>query len=185
MKRAPAPVVDQIGLNLLRIVIGTYFMALALGLIEGFDSAALFRPLMGPAAAETVGATLLLSLAIWFMLGTALRLAALSLALLVLSSSFMTNFVVGPVENLSAFWYDLTLTCAVLLSYMALDTRNMRRASIFAHRARLRRIAALRRIKPRPVSSPVSSGPAAAKTASRRPRPKAFEEDETNIFVNI
>ncbi len=116
MKRAPTHVVDQIGLNLLRIVTGTYFMALALGLIEGFDPAALFRPVMGTLSAGTVGATLLLSLAIWFVLGTALRLAALSLALFVLSSSFMANFIVGPVENLSAFWYDLTLACAVLLS---------------------------------------------------------------------
>ncbi|PKQ13124.1 MAG: hypothetical protein CVT70_05210 [Alphaproteobacteria bacterium HGW-Alphaproteobacteria-1] len=179
MKRAP--VVDQIGLNLLRIVIGTYFMALALGLIEGFDPAALFYPVMGAVIAETVGATLLLSLAIWFMLGTTLRLAALSLALFVLSSSFMANFIAGPAENLSAFWYDLTLTCAVLLSYMALDTRSIRRASIFAHRARLRRIAALRRIKPRPVAS----GAATAKSASRRPRPKVTDEEETNIFANI
>lgn len=103
MKPARNPGVDQIGLNLLRIVTGTYFVAVAFALIEGVDPAALFRPLMGSTTAETLGASFLLALAIWFMLGTALRLAALSLALFVLFSSFTTNFVTAPVENLSAF----------------------------------------------------------------------------------
>lgn len=182
MKPARNPGVDQIGLNLLRIVTGTYFVAVALALIEGVDPAALFRPLMGAANAETLGASLLLALAIWFMLGTALRLAALSLALFVLFSSFTTNFVTAPVENLSAFWQDLTLACAVLLSYLTLDTRDMRRASIFAHRARMRRIAAQRRIKPHSVASGTDP---VTKPVPRRPRPAPEAEDDINIFANI
>ena len=78
MKPAPASGVDQVGVNILRIVTGTYFMALALDLIKGFDPTALFRPVMGATGAEATGAILLLALSIWFMLGAALRIAALS-----------------------------------------------------------------------------------------------------------
>jgi uncharacterized membrane protein YphA (DoxX/SURF4 family) len=167
MKSATTHAVHQIGLQLLRIVTGTYFMAVALELVHGLDPAALFRPLLPAHVAGAIGATLLLSLSFWFMLGKAARQAALSLALFVLCTSFMTNFVVAPVENVSAFWYDLTLACAVLVGYFTLDERELRRAAILAHRARMRRIAAQRRITPRRVT-PASSTPKPA-MATRRP----------------
>ncbi|MBE0452471.1 hypothetical protein [Roseovarius autotrophicus] len=181
MKTGTTSGVDQVGINLLRIVTGTFFMAIALDLIDGFDPAALFRPVLGTPTGEVIGAVSLLALAIWFMLGVSLRLGALSLALFVLSSSFIANFVAVPTENLSAFWYDLTLTCGVLLSYLTLDARNMRRASVFSHRARMRRIAAQRAIKPRRISPDNK----ASQSQSRRPRPAPAHEDESNIFANI
>ena len=180
MKPAPASGVDQVGVNILRIVTGTYFMALALDLIKGFDPTALFRPVMGATGAEATGAILLLALSIWFMLGAALRIAALSLALFVLFSSFVSNFVAGPVENLSAFWYDLTLACGVLLSYLTLDPRELRRASVLGHHARIRRIDEHRAVRPRRVTPEAK---ASDKPESRRPRPAT--EDEINIFANI
>jgi uncharacterized membrane protein YphA (DoxX/SURF4 family) len=177
MDQDSAPGVDQIGINLLRIVTGTFFMAVALDLVDGFDPAILLRPLLGPALSEVAGATGLLALAIWFMLGTALRLAALSLALFVLASSFTANFVAAPVEDLSAFWYDLTLCCGVLLSYLTLDARQMRRASVLGHQSRARRIAAARRVKPRRV---------APGTARRdRPAPGAAPAHEQGNLADI
>lgn len=181
MKPETATGVDQIGLNLLRVIIGTFFMAIALELIDGFDPAALFRPMIGAPGAEAVGAISLLCLTIWFMLGAALRLAAISLALFVLVSSFLANFVAPPTENLSAFWYDLTLACGVLLSYLTLDEKQLRRASILHHQARVRRIDEQRRVKPRRVApKPV----ARRRTRLRRPQQPA-REDEANIFANI
>lgn len=177
MEQEQAPGVDQIGINLLRIVTGTFFMGVALDLVDGFDPAILFLPLMSPDLGEAAGAFALLTLAIWFMLGAALRLAALSLALFVLVSSFTANFIAAPVEDLSAFWYDLTLCCGVLLSYLTLDERRLRRASVFAHQARARRIAARRRVRPRRVV------PEPGTRTARRGRPAA--ETETNIFADI
>jgi len=181
MEQDPAPGVDQIGINLLRIVTGTFFMAVALELVDGFDPAILFRPLLGPAISEAAGATGLLALAIWFMLGTALRLAALSLALFVLASSFTANFVAAPVEDLSAFWYDLTLCCGVLLSYLTLDDRQMRRASVFSHQARVRRIEAQRRVTPRRVAP--ATGPKPAKRD--RPAPDTANAGDAAILADI
>jgi len=167
--------VNQIGINLLRIITGTFFMAVALELIDGFDPAVLFRPVLGPVLSEAVGAIALLTLAIWFMLGAALRLAALSLALFVLASSFAANFVTGPAEDLSAFWYDLTLSCGVLLSYLTLDEKRLRRASVFSHQARVDRINTHRRVRPRRVA------PDPKPTKQDRP----VHEDEANIFADI
>jgi|TARA_R100001369_G_scaffold48903_1_gene75453 uncharacterized membrane protein YphA (DoxX/SURF4 family) len=177
MDQDPAPGVDQIGINLLRIVTGTFFMAVALELVDGFDPAVLFRPILSPEISGVAGATTLLALAIWFMLGAALRLAALSLALFVLVSSFTTNFIVGSVEDLSAFWYDLTLCCGVLLSYLTLDEQRLRRASVFSHHARVQRIAARRRVRPRRVAPDPDTKPA------KRDRPAPSEE--INIFADI
>jgi len=180
MKPETATGVDQIGLNLLRVIIGTFFMAIALELIEGFDPAALFRPVLRTTGAEAVGAISLLCLTIWFMLGAALRLAALSLALFVLASSFLANFVAPPTENLSAFWYDLTLACGVLLSYLTLDEKRLRRASILQHHARVRRIEESRAVKPRRVAPK-----AVARRRNGLRRPPPVSEDDVNIFANI
>jgi len=176
------PGVDQIGINLLRIVTGTFFMGVALEFVDGFDPAVLFRPIPDAAISEALGAITLLALAIWFMLGAALRLAALSLALFVLASSFTWNFVTGPVEDLSAFWYDLTLCCGVLLSYLTLDARRIRRASVFSHQARMSRIAAQRRVRPRRVAPGGDTSDKSTKPArNARPDPG----DEINIFADI
>ena len=182
MEQDPAPGVDQIGINLLRIVTGTFFMAVALELVDGFDPAVLFRPVLEPALARAAGAVTLLALAIWFMLGAALRLATLSLALFVLVSSFTSNFIASPVEDLSAFWYDLTLCCGVLLSYLTLDERRLRRASVFSHQARVNRIKAQRRVHPRRVA-PCDTPHGAGTKPARRARP--VPEEEINIFADI
>lgn len=71
----------------------------------------------------------------------------------------------------------------MLLSYLTLDTRDMRRASIFAHRARMRRIAAQRRIEPHSVAS--GTDPVITKPVPRRPRPAPEAEDDLNMFANI
>lgn len=183
MAHRNAPGVDQIGINLLRIVTGTFFMAVALDLVDGLDPAILFRPLMSPGLGEAAGAIALLTLAIWFMLGTALRLAALSLALFVLASSFTANFIAAPVEDLSAFWYDLTLCCGVLLSYLTLDERRLRRASVFARPGQSRQGAGQHRVQPRRVA------PDATPKAAKRARPDTPHADHSaeqgNIFADI
>lgn len=183
MTQRPATGVDQIGINMLRIVIGTFFMAVALELIEGFDPATLFMPIMGPTISKAIGSLILLALAIWFMLGAALRLAALSLALFVLASSFTANFIMAPVENLSAFWYDLTLCCSVLLSYLTLDERRLQRASVLSLHARTRKRAAQAHVKQRRMAAetPVTE----PKKQSHRPDAKSAVAEEANIFANL
>lgn len=155
MPRMQPQLVDQTGLNLMRIVIGSYFMALSLDLLIGFDPAALFAVPLPAGAADLTGSTLLLLLSGAFMAGVQLRLVALSLALLIIFSSLVQNFVSVHPGSLSAFWRDLVLAVAVLLTYLTLGRRELRRASVLAHRARMRRAAAQARVSPRRVNAVV------------------------------
>lgn len=127
---------DHTGLNLIRIVIGSYFMAIALGLIEGVDAAALLRPLLPARLAELGGTTALFALSTAFMAGVALRPVALTLALDVLLSSVIAHILAPRAADPSHFWRDLALASAVLLSYAPLRQRDLRRAAlILRHRA--------------------------------------------------
>ncbi len=69
MSLKPRLSLDQAGLNLIRIVIGSYFMALSLGLVAGLDPAVIFAPLMSPLLADIAGSTLMFCLSACFMAG--------------------------------------------------------------------------------------------------------------------
>ncbi|WP_297772436.1 hypothetical protein [uncultured Roseovarius sp.] len=144
--------VDQTGLNLIRIIIGSYFMALSLDLVKGFDPGTLFATSFSSSVADLLGCALLLGLSGCFMAGIQLRLAALSLALMIFSSSLVQNFVIVTPDSLSAFWRDLTLAVAVLLTYLTLGRHELRRASVLAHRARLHRVLTHKTIRPRRIT---------------------------------
>ena len=108
---------NQTGRNLIRIVIGSYFAAVALDFSVGVDPAALFAPMMPYAMADLVGSALLVAAAIGFMLGAGLRISALTLAVFVIASSLAQNFVSFAPGNVSGFWRDLAMVCAVLSAY--------------------------------------------------------------------
>ncbi len=115
---------NQTGRNLIRIVVGSYFAAVALDFSHGFDPAALFAPMMPYPVADLVGSALLLAAAIGFMMGAGLRISALSLAVFVITSSLAQNFVSFAPGNISEFWRDLAMVCAVLSSYAHQTDRN-------------------------------------------------------------
>lgn len=157
---------NYFGLNLIRIVIGSYLMAISLGLIQGFDHAALFRPLMPGTLADLAGKAALFGLAACFIAGIHLRIFALALALFVLVSGLsaaMTQFGAGAA---SALWRDLVLVCAILLSYAPLRRRELRHAALLLrHRARRISRRRARAVRPRRVKVPAKS----IETAQRRP----------------
>ncbi|MEQ8291994.1 MAG: hypothetical protein RIA08_07300 [Roseovarius sp.] len=132
---------DHTGLNLIRIVIGSYFMAISLGLIEGVDHAALFAPLLDDQTARLAGMAVLFILSVVFMSGVALRITALTLALFILCSSVAQTFLGPEPMPLSSFWRDLALVCAVLMSYSTLRRQELRKAALIMRRraARLKR----------------------------------------------
>ena len=81
------------GLNLIRIVIGSYFAAVALDLVTGVDQSALFAGFAPHMVADLLGSTLLFVASLAFMTGIYLRMSALVLALFVFSSSLIQNFL--------------------------------------------------------------------------------------------
>jgi hypothetical protein len=193
MSLKPRFSIDQAGLNLIRIVIGSYFMALSIDLVAGLDPAAIFAPLMPTGLADVLGGTALFFLSACFMAGVQLRLVALSLAIFVFSSSLTQNMLHVVPGSVSAFWRDLTLTCAVLLSYSSLSHAALRRASVLAHRARLRRArdteANPRRITlatrgKRPIQQEIRRALIEA-NLMRRPRKAEDEPEVVNIFANL
>ena len=120
--------VEHTGRNVARIVIGSYFVAVSTGLVQGVDTGALFAPYLPTDLAEQAGAALLMAAAIVFMSGLVLRLSALMLALFVLFSSLAQNQFLFGAQGVSAYWRDVALVCAVLLSYSAHRSRGMRGA---------------------------------------------------------
>lgn len=193
MTKPARPSMDQTGLNLIRIVIGSYFLALSLDLVSGLDAATLFAAFLPHAAADLIGSTLLFCLSAALMAGLHLRLAALSLAILVFCSSLAANLIIVTPESLSAFWRDLTLATAVLMTYLALGPGALRRASVLAHRARLRRALAKNAINPRRITPqliqkrPMQQEIRTALAATTIPHgATALDEDSPeNIFANI
>lgn len=121
---------DHTGLNLIRIVIGSYFFAISMGLISGFDPTALFVPYLNPLTADLIGTMVLFSLTVIYMTGYQLRLSCLALALFVLSSSLAQNILFLGNGTISDFWRDLTMVCAVLLSYSSLRRAELRKAAL-------------------------------------------------------
>ncbi len=121
---------DHTGLNLIRIVVGSYFLAISMGLISGFEPMALFIAFLDPLYADLAGTMTLFSLTVVYMTGYQLRLSCLALALFVLASSLAQNFVYLQSGTISDFWRDLTLVCAVLLSYSSLRRSELRKAAL-------------------------------------------------------
>lgn len=186
--------ISPTGLNLMRIVMGSYFMALSLGFVTGFDVSALFSLVLPQEVAGFVGSTLLLCLSVSFMAGFLLRRVARSLIALILFSSLIQNFWLFTPESLSGFWRDLTLAVGVFLSYASLGRRELRNASVFAHRARVRRVNVRKAIKPqrigplltrkRPVQQEIRNA-LAVPTGPNRSQTNMDEPEVENIFANL
>lgn len=186
---------NQSGLNLIRIVIGSYFAAVGLDLVAGVDQRALFLPFTPPEVADVVGSTLLILASLTFMLGVCLRLSALVLALFVFSSSVAQNFLLVDVENVSDFWRDLTMVCAVILTYSNMTRLDIRRANLTraARRKPVRKIhmpgAAItpRRVQPPKLVTPAE--PRASRLVLELPtfmqRPTERRRDENKIDINL
>lgn len=165
--------INQTGLNLIRIVIGSYFMAVSLDLVVGVDHKVMFEPFLGPEISDLVGSTLLFFASALFMTGISLRLTSIFLAVYVLSSSIIQNFIHFHPDNVSEFWRDLTLACAVMLNYSSLGRREMRRASVLGRRAHIRRMRDGQNVVPRRVT--LSNAP-------RRPSHYALLEPQSQIL---
>lgn len=190
---------NQSGLNLIRIVIGSYFVAVSLDLVSGVNQKALFLPFFPTNVADLIGSTILCVASFTFMLGLSLRQTALALALFVFCSSLIHNFLLLEFEDISAFWRDVALVCAIILNYSNMNRHELRRADLM----RRRRVARVRKIRlpgeevtPRRVASPAPETQAAPRQARpvldlpsfmKPPADRADSHDriDINLFANI
>ena len=150
---AQSRALGQTGINLLRVVIGSYFIGLSLALVKGLDYAALFLPILPLKTADMLGSMLLFILATAYMSGAYLRLTSLALVLFVLCSSIVQNFTVFEFGSISAFWRDLALCCAVMLSYSTLNRHDLSRARIHRKTKSVRKVTSDTAVAPRRVTT--------------------------------
>ena len=109
------------GHSVVRLLIVSYFVALALGVIDGTDLSALAAPFLPLAFAKIVVALVVLSLCAMILIGWHRRAAALVLALAMFWASYMA-MMNAPDQNLGAFWRDLALIGALVMTYA--DTKQ-------------------------------------------------------------
>ncbi len=99
--------------HITRILILSYFVALALGLIQGAEIQRLTAPFLpAPMAQYSIGIVVIL-LAFMVLVGIFRRPAALVLSLVLFFSSYMTMFATN---DLTGFWRDLALIGGLLMS---------------------------------------------------------------------
>ena len=99
--------------HITRLLILSYFAALALGLIQGAQIVRLTAPFLpSPVDEYTIGIIVLL-LAFMVLVGIFRRPAALVLSLILFFSSYITMFITN---DLTGFWRDLALIGGLLMS---------------------------------------------------------------------
>ena len=102
-------------LSVLRILIASYFLATATGLIMEPGNRTLFEPFLPESYATLLTTVFLFGTAFLIMVGKLLRVAALLLAVYILLSGVLTYDLGSTPEALSTFWRDMALLGAVLL----------------------------------------------------------------------
>ena len=99
--------------HITRILILSYFLALAGGLINGAEFSRLASPFLADPFATYVTSTVVVVLSAMVLVGFFRRPAALILALILFWASYMTMFATG---DLTGFWRDLALSAGLLMS---------------------------------------------------------------------
>jgi len=153
----------QSGQNLVRIVIASYFLAVAVGLIPGTDASPLTAAVLPEPYAAAVGQTVIFITAYLVLVGVWLRMAALLLATVLFWSSYIENTGSGDLE---AFWRDLALIGALILTYTQTLPRAAARRAALRWTPRARRLAPAQPVTPRRVVTMVRP-----KRTAERPAP--------------
>jgi uncharacterized membrane protein YphA (DoxX/SURF4 family) len=150
-RNAQAQNLNQTGQNLVRVVIASYFLAVALGLIPGTAALPLTEPFLPAPYADAASKAVIFATAYLVLIGVWLRFSALLLATVLFWSSYITN--IGA-NNLEGFWRDLALIGALILTYTQTLPRAANRRALLRITRRPRHITPARPITPRrPMSS--------------------------------
>ncbi len=96
-----------------RILIVSYFIALAFGLIQGAEIKRLASPFLSESNAGIAMGAIVIGLCALVLIGVFRRPAALVLSLVVFWASYMTLFAQGDING---FWRDLALIGGLLIA---------------------------------------------------------------------
>lgn len=196
-------VLNSTGQNLLRIVIASYFIAVGLHLIPGTDVAPLLAQVLPPAAAEFAAEAAVFSLGFLVLVGYFVRPAALVLGVMTIMASYLEMLTLGAGAEVGAFWRDLVLVAALMLTYAESSPRDFHLRKAIRRTINPRRVrAAAKRTTERPLTveqianvpandlppeeAPVTDPAAVPFVARRRitPRPAVEVTENQNIFAD-
>ncbi len=166
------------GLNLLRFVLSSYFIGVALGLINGTNLTALAALILPTNAAAFAANTAVVVLAYFVLMGIWLRPAALLLAAFVIGNSGYVTFLHATPDAMSDFWRDVALMAGLMMTYLQSGSREANRRALIRMNPIVRRIKPVEPVRPRRVTA---SGNV---TRLTRPDVKAdFDAEIVNIFA--
>ena len=174
---------DTSSTGVTRFLVLSYFIGLGLGLVEGVDVsvlAATFAPLP---VAEFLGDFLVVGLSVLVLVNAYRRASALVLALVVFWASYLTMVVNAGPDQIGAFWRDLALIGALLLTYGGAAAEHDARPASLVKAEPTRRIASLlwperssKTVTPRETIYPVRSIPA-ERTHPKRIKSELYRQD--------
>lgn len=124
----------------LRVLIASYFLAVSLEIIPGTRLGVLFDAILPEPYASATAAGLVFIFAFMIMLGMAMRVAALMVALMTFFASYVMMVRLGVVNELGAFWRDLALIAALLLTYGDTKSTGNRARRLFRRKVVPRRM---------------------------------------------
>ncbi len=182
--------------RLMRVLVASYLMAASVGIAPGPDLVPIFHQFMPLPWATMSGTAMLFLLAYAMMAGIWLRITILALAIILVGSSFMENFIFADAPDLGTMWQDVVVLCALMQSLIHLTNRELRASSIVRRKKPVRRIEAgdpLVRLRPDGLPAQVQTPPLKtppkpkpekpAKPAKPAPRDTAQDDEIVNIFA--
>ena len=114
------------------MLIASYFIAVAVGLISGTDATPLANAYLPPEPAALIGRSAFFILGYLVLTGIWLRPAAMLLGIIMFWSSFILHFGPQATGSLSDFWRDLALVGALMLTYVRLSPLGFRRGAMIS-----------------------------------------------------
>ena len=171
---------SRAGQNLIRVIIASYFIGVSLGLISGTDATPLAAMFLEPETATLVGSATIFIFGYLVMTGIWLRFAAMMLALIMFWSSYMANIVGTSATGVGAFWLDMTLIGALMLTYVRTNDRDSAGTAMIRRKSKVRRLGAHSIITPRRVAALGSTNVTRLPTVESR---QVNKEEIQNIFA--
>ena len=141
------------GQNLTRILVASYFLAVGLYLIPGTTGTAFFSFFMPDAYAMFMASASMFTLGFLVLIGMWIRPAALLLGTLVFFSSFLNYLAAAEFENIGAFWRDMALIGALILTYTQTDRRTADKRAVVRWRHKVRSAMPGAKVRPKRVVS--------------------------------
>lgn len=190
---------DGAGHQAVRLIIASYFIAIAVGVLPSDNARSLVGTILPEAYVAPAVTTFVFATAVLIFLGRQMRIAALLLANYVLWSSLVAYIAPQSTMSLSEFWRDMIVVSALMLTYTG-PALSRRRIMRFGHKVQPRRIvpnrreqrrisaealrAQIRQDSARDLPTPIAIAGKQPETV-KRPHKRPDQPEDTNLFSSI